>query len=304
MTAIKKVALAGATGNLGPHILRNLLHAGFEVVILSRKNSKSTDTLPHHPKQSVAFVDYKDQPSLEAALEGVDAVVSNLSAPAIHLQKTLIEASIAAGVKRYLPSEFGSDLSEPEIRSLPLFASKWSIQKYLFEAVVQNSQFSYTILCNGPFLDWSIAHKLIMDLRNHAITYYDGGDVKFSATTLASIGKAVAGIMSKPDQTKNRTVYVQDVAVSQKELVELAESIDGVAWTIEEASTAEAKASALAELSKPDPDVFSAAFDQVRRAVFSADVKPKFSELDNELLDVPEMSLSQLREMITRLLAA
>lgn len=304
MNQIKKVALAGATGNLGPHILSNLLHAGFEVVVLSRKGSKSTDDLRSHPSLTVALVDYEDRSSLETALEGVDAVVSNLSAPAILLQKNLIDASIAAGVKRYIPSEFGSDLSEPEIRSLPLFATKWTIQEYLFEAITKAPQLNYTILCNGPFLDWSIAHKMIMDLPNHSITYYDGGDVQFSATTLASIGKAVAGILKNPEQTKNRTVYVQDVAVSQKELVEIAKSIDGVSWTIEQADTSEAVASALSELSKPNPDLFSAAFNQVRRVVFSAAAKPKFLQLDNQLLGVPEMTPSQLREVISRILVA
>ena len=41
MSKISRVAIAGATGNLGPAIVQALLEAGFEVTALSRHGSTS-----------------------------------------------------------------------------------------------------------------------------------------------------------------------------------------------------------------------------------------------------------------------
>ncbi|KAK5074783.1 hypothetical protein LTS08_005648 [Lithohypha guttulata] len=64
-----KIAFAGATGNLGPAILKALLDADFEVIVLSRKDSNTTDNLPKHVNQHVVKVDYTHQQELIAALQ-------------------------------------------------------------------------------------------------------------------------------------------------------------------------------------------------------------------------------------------
>ena len=53
---------------------------------------------------------------------GVDAVVSVLGAPALTTQKAFIDAAAEAGVKRFLPSEFGCDTQAPYLYILPVFA--------------------------------------------------------------------------------------------------------------------------------------------------------------------------------------
>ena len=126
-----KVALAGATGNLGSVILKELLDAGFEVTVLSRKDSKSVDSIPAHPNQKIVKVDYKSVDELKDALNGVEVVVSTLATLAIDTQKPLIDASVAAGVKRFLPSEFGSDLDNPSNKVLPVFQGKIQTQHHL-----------------------------------------------------------------------------------------------------------------------------------------------------------------------------
>lgn len=52
-----------------------------------------------------------DVAGLTKVLHGIDVVVSTLAGPAFGLQPHLIEAAIAAGVKRIVPSEFGSDIT-------------------------------------------------------------------------------------------------------------------------------------------------------------------------------------------------
>ncbi|KAE8312184.1 hypothetical protein BDV41DRAFT_578016 [Aspergillus transmontanensis] len=62
---IHKVALAGATGNLGPAILEQLVAANFEVTVLTRING-ITHKFP--ASVHVASVDYDSLNSLVAAL--------------------------------------------------------------------------------------------------------------------------------------------------------------------------------------------------------------------------------------------
>lgn len=66
--SINKVALIGATGNLGPAILKALLDSGYEVMILSREGSTSTDSLASHPGQKIAKVNFEDVNSITSAL--------------------------------------------------------------------------------------------------------------------------------------------------------------------------------------------------------------------------------------------
>ena len=62
------------------------------------------------PGGKVVQVDYSDTESLKNLLQGVDTVLSFV---VVHLdpdgtaQKNLIDASIAAGVRRFAPSEWG-----------------------------------------------------------------------------------------------------------------------------------------------------------------------------------------------------
>ena len=52
---------------------------------------------------------YDSAKSLKAAFQGQDAVISLVGGTALGDQNKLIDAAIAAGVKRFLPSEYGSD---------------------------------------------------------------------------------------------------------------------------------------------------------------------------------------------------
>ena len=106
MSTIKTVAIAGASGHLGPAVLNTLLAAGiFEVTVFTRVSSNAT--FPSGAK--VIPVDYASMESLTDALRGQDAVVSTLASVSLSAQFLMIDAAIAAGVKRFIPSEFGSN---------------------------------------------------------------------------------------------------------------------------------------------------------------------------------------------------
>src|ERR1700726_2267026 len=106
-STIKNVAVVGAAGNLGGVILDRLVASGkFNIKVLKRSGSKSS--LP--AAMDVVEVDFTSLDSLKSALAGQDAVVSAVGMRGLESQLLLVDAAASAGVKRFIPSEFGSNL--------------------------------------------------------------------------------------------------------------------------------------------------------------------------------------------------
>jgi uncharacterized protein YbjT (DUF2867 family) len=92
-------AVAGGAGGLGALITKELLAQGAQVAVLSRNASTAVPS-----GATVKVVDYSDAASLTAALQGVQVVVSALSAGGFAQQPALADAAKAAGVKLFVPS--------------------------------------------------------------------------------------------------------------------------------------------------------------------------------------------------------
>ena len=183
----------------------------FNVTVLVR--SASSAIFPSSVK--VVQVDFTSAVSLTNALKGQDALVSTVGRPGLQGQTLMIDACIAAGVSRFMPSEFGSDLSNARTKAFPVYGYKVSVSNYAEEKALANPRFSYTFLRTGVFLDWGLEKKFLLDWESSTPRIYDTGDQLFTTTTLASVGQAVVGVLNHPEETKNRAVHVQDMTVSQ-----------------------------------------------------------------------------------------
>ncbi|KZL80148.1 oxidoreductase -like protein [Colletotrichum incanum] len=150
--ASTRIALAGATGNLGTPILKALLDADFSVTVLSRRGGNASK-LSHHPNLSVKEVEFHSVESLRPALLGVEVVVSCLATLAIDSQNPLIDASVAAGVKRFISAEFGMDSWNDLCAQLPVCAPKVAVQKYLMQKFELHPGFTFTAIANGFLLE-------------------------------------------------------------------------------------------------------------------------------------------------------
>lgn len=92
-----------AGGNLGPFIVRSLLLSNFAVTIIARPTS--TSTFP--PSVRTLKGEYTPE-FLVSAFKGIDAVVLTVGGAALGEQKGMVDAAAKAGVRRIVPSEFGS----------------------------------------------------------------------------------------------------------------------------------------------------------------------------------------------------
>ena len=220
-----------------------------------------------------------------------------LGALALPKQLLLVQAAINAGVQRFIPSEFGSNTSNPKTAQLPFCSDKIVVQDAL-KKEASAGRLSYTIVNNGPFLDWGLAVGWIADAKKRNITLHDGGNRTFSATTLPAVGQAVAGVLKHPDETKNRVVYVQSTATTLKKLSSIGQKATGAKWEENAASIDEQLNGAWAELKseKPNPEVFVLKF--INTSIWGEGYGSHFEKNDNALLGVKELSDSDLESLI------
>lgn len=159
---LTKVLLIGAGGRLGPSIL-SIFDADprFTLSILARQSS--TSNFPSHIKVHRVSDDYPEAGLLEA-LKGQDAVVSTMATTNLHQQRGIIDAAIKAGVKRFVPSEFGSDtVNERAMALLPqYFKGKKDTVDYL--KTKEKEGLTWSAFVTGPFFELSVISSSFLSL--------------------------------------------------------------------------------------------------------------------------------------------
>jgi uncharacterized protein YbjT (DUF2867 family) len=266
------------------------------VIVLSRSG-----TAPSLPASvTVRKVDYDSVESLTTAIKGADALVSAVGFGGLVGQKKIVDAAVAAGVQRIIPSEFGQNTTLPEFRTLPVFSPKIELQEYL-KKVHAESGVTYTVVATGPFLDWGLEEPyrfLLGSLKERKVEIYDGGDKLFSATTVADVGKGVAGILRHPEETKNRAVCFESAVVSQNQILRIAQQLTpGVEWSVTQSSTDEVREKVLAKYA-------SGGFDEevvvlmIKVSIFNAGFPTAFKQTDNDLVGIKVISDEELKSIV------
>ncbi|KAK3947061.1 hypothetical protein QBC32DRAFT_103024 [Pseudoneurospora amorphoporcata] len=188
-----------ASGNLGYHITQALLSSGFTVTAVTRESS--TSTFP--AEVQVRTADLSSLESLTKAFAGQDAVICNIATSEAGNQKFLADAAVAAGMKRFIPSEFGFNtrpgkISHPVVEQLPYMVAKKETVDYLEELAAKNLGFTWTGLATNMWLDWALDRGLFpISPFNRSAAIYDSGNGPISACTLDFIGQAVVAILQR-----------------------------------------------------------------------------------------------------------
>lgn len=290
-----------ASGSLGEPVLNALVKSGkFNVTVVKRPSSSTS----FPDSVTVQTADLSSVESVTAAFKGQDAVVSTVGTAGLPGQNILVEAAVAANVKRFLPSDFGCDLSNPKAGVLPVFKFKIATHKALREAAAANPDFTYTLVCNNIFLDWGLEKNVLLNWKESKPKLFDGGKNLFSATTLDSVGQAVVGVLSHPEETKNRFVNVKDIDISQNQLLEIAKKVDPEK-TWEEpiyVDTAELEKSSYESLAKGEvtqPVMMAFLF----RVIFGpSEYGGHFTKTDNELLGVKGKTEADVEALLKSLI--
>ena len=214
------------------------------------------------------------------------------------LQLLLVEAAAKAHVKRYIPGVFRANSFNANVRTLPFFKVQVDVHDAL-EKEAFSGGMTYSVICTGPILDVEIRAGTIMNLRNKTICLFDGGNHVFSTTTLPTIGKAVIGVLTHLEETKNRVLFVQDIATTLQRLGVMGEkAVGAVGWRKIHVSVYDILDRAFAELDSRLPG-FGPKFLQA--ALYGQDFVSHFERIDNERLGLGQMSDTEVQHLVDSL---
>lgn len=233
--AIKNVALVGANGNLGSPILEALVHSGsFNITVLKRASSNSNPATP----DKVRVVDIDDGmtfDSLKSALQGQDACIASFPLKDTEQHLRLVDAAAAAGVKRFIPADYGScDSSSKQAQELvPLFLNKVRVRDRCQEYAKKDPGFTWTSLVAGHFFDWGLRENFLhFDLKTKSADILDDGTYRSSTSTLARIAEAVVKVLQDEDVGRNKMLFMQSFCVSQLDVLASLEKATGEKWRV------------------------------------------------------------------------
>jgi uncharacterized protein YbjT (DUF2867 family) len=302
-TPIRNVLLVGASGSVGAPILSALLaESSFTVTILSRASSSAK--FPSNIRV-IRVSDAYTLAELKSAFQGQDAVVIALTTStttADGLSFRLIDAAIAAGVKRFIPSEFGANNLDPRARSLvPVYDAKGAMLEYLIEkANATQGKFTWTSISCGSWLDWALdpsksGNFLGIDVKARTAVVYDSGEKKFGITTSENTGRAVAKALVMHEETANKQVFLVDFMVTTREIVASLERETGQKFEVE---LRESGPELKAEREKYDGGDYNAVY-RILAISFGADVEVGYDfEADQEVwntkLGLPKVELDEV----------
>ncbi|KEY69076.1 hypothetical protein S7711_09579 [Stachybotrys chartarum IBT 7711] len=294
MSSPLNVTIVGASGSLGSRVLEKLLQSdGFKVQVIRRPSS--TKTFPNEVHVVDAALDSPDV--LTEALRGQDAVISTLGVWQADQQRHLVDACIAAGVHRFLPAEYGADLENAKVRSLPAYETHVKIREYIIEKS-KTCDLTYTFVHTGAFLDWGLERDFILRISDYKPILVDAGKSVFSTTTLSSVADALEGVLTHLNETKNRPVYIEDIKLSQALVFDLAKQVaPSKPWeaTVVKLDDMTAEADQRVSEGKLDAQTL---VPYLFRALMDPDCGGAFATLDNELLGVKGRTIKDVKDIL------
>ncbi|KAJ1947995.1 hypothetical protein FBU59_001797 [Linderina macrospora] len=175
------------------------------------------------PQFTVRGIDYADETDLVNALAGHDAVLSLIGDDdQCAKQVALVNAASKAGVKYFVPSEFGTDLTDPSNGSLPVFAPKYSLRQ-----AIEASNLGYIYVVTGCFADHFLQKYFTWHLGNPSMVVPGDGTAKNSYITRMDVAKYTVAILKRADEFRNTTVRVTADTLSFNDWIEKVERASG-----------------------------------------------------------------------------
>lgn len=217
---------------------------------------KHATPLTRRPSSRANVIKSTYEPAeLKKAFAGQDAVISLVGSMNIGTQKDIINTAAESGIKWFIPSEFGSDTTNPELLKLvPIFGDKVAAVEQL--RAKESSGMSWTAMITGAFFDFCLkAGFYEIDVPKREARVYDSGDVKFDTATLPHIGEALVTLVTSPallEKYKNRYVAISSLKTSQNEMIASIEKALGVTFKRENVDAAAVGKEAQESLSKGD----------------------------------------------------
>ncbi|KAK7844969.1 isoflavone reductase homolog [Quercus suber] len=236
-----KVLVVGGTGYIGKRIVKASLAQGHITYVLQRREMgldiDKIQMLLSFKKQGARLIQgsFSDHQSLVDAVKQVDVVICTMSgvhfrSHNILLQLKLVDAIKEAGnIKRFIPSEFGTDPSRMGHALEPgrvTFDEKMRVRRAIEDAKIP---FTYvTANCFAGYFAGNLSQMETLLPPRDKVTIYGDGNVKVVYMDEDDVALYTIKTIDDP-RTLNKTLNIRppENVLSQRELVEKWEKLIG-----------------------------------------------------------------------------
>lgn len=214
----KHVAVIGATGQVGTALTKGLLIEGHAVKIVTRKRSLSNESkLTGYEDLGAKVVvcsRIQDVDAVASAIKDCDTLVAAVPGSQTIIQESepiWLKAAIKAGLKRFVPTEFGCHTQAIEMGDGVIFDNKKRFHELLF-----TSGIGWTLYYNGGFFDYFLPNLRFF----RKITTFGNLELPIYTHDIEDAGY-IGALAVTDDRTLNKCVQVDYNALTQNEMLAL-----------------------------------------------------------------------------------
>ena len=216
------ILVAGATGDLGGRTINALLDRGAHVRALVRASSNpaKVEKLGQKGVEVIRVGDWNVS-ELAAACKGVSCVVSALQGlhdVIVVGQSILLDAAIAAGVPRFIPSDFSSDLTQEAPGENRNFDLRREFHQYLDKTAIKP-----TSILNGAFAELLKYNIPFLNFKNQTVGYWGTADWRVDFTTKDNTAEYTAAAALDPSTP--RILRIAGFQVNANEMAAIASEL-------------------------------------------------------------------------------
>ncbi|KAM0059622.1 putative oxidoreductase [Helianthus debilis subsp. tardiflorus] len=237
--SMSKILVVGGTGYIGKRIVKASLAQGHPTYILMRReigfDIEKVQMLLSFKKQGARLVEgsFSDHQSLVDAVKQVDVVICTISGVLyrshnILLQLKLIDAIKEAGnIKRFLPSEFGMDLSR---MGHALDLGQETFDKMNIRKAIEEAGIPYTYIsanCLGSYFVRNLSQLDSLMPPKDRVYIYGDGNRKVVFNDEDDVATYTVRTFDDP-RMLNKTLYIrpQENILTHNQLVETWEKLN------------------------------------------------------------------------------
>ena len=205
------IVLAGATGDLGNRIARALSARGATVRALLRQGTSESKAAMVRQTEACT-----DASCVVSVLNGLEPVM-------LDLQTRLLDAAVAAGVPRFMPSDFSLDFTKTrpgDNRNMDL--------RRAFQARIDAAPIKAQSVLNGMFADLITGQAPIIMHQRQRVMYWGDVDQKLDLTTKDDVADFAADVAL--DAEAPRFSRIAGSSVSTRQLAEIMTGLTGTTY--------------------------------------------------------------------------
>ncbi|PYY57868.1 NmrA family protein [Curtobacterium sp. MCSS17_011] len=228
------ILVAGVTGDLGHRIVRELTEHDVRVRVLTRPGSGAAEQrFGDVPRVEVVAAEYGDHDALTRAVSGSDVVVSAVSGTRpviVDAQRALLAATVAAGVRRFIPSDYSADYR----RIAPGTNRNFELRRE-FAADLDAAPVQATSILTGMFTDLLTGEAPMILSGRRLVLFWSSADQVLDFTTKDDVARVTA--LAALDDDAPRVIEMAGDQVTARDVARAMSELTGERFRLQWAGT-------------------------------------------------------------------